>query len=97
MGETVIVGEFEWDAEKEASNLRKHGVRFDIATAAVLDERALVEVDDTSDTEERWIHIGVSSPGVLCVVTCERWTRTRIISARAATQFEEERYIKGAL
>lgn len=33
--------EFEWDARKAASNVRKHGVTFDEAATVFLDERAL--------------------------------------------------------
>jgi uncharacterized DUF497 family protein len=29
VGETVVVGGFEWDADKAAANLVKHGVSFD--------------------------------------------------------------------
>jgi uncharacterized DUF497 family protein len=40
MGVTVILGDFEWDEEKAASNERKHGVSFEVATAVFLDTRA---------------------------------------------------------
>jgi uncharacterized DUF497 family protein len=33
----VVIGDFEWDVEKEAANRRKHGVTFVEAMSAFLD------------------------------------------------------------
>lgn len=74
---------FEWDADKAARNLRKHGVTFDDAIAVFNDERAIDEPDIDPD-EERFKITGMSpAAGVLIVIYAERghdWIR--IISAR---------------
>jgi uncharacterized protein len=92
---TCIFDDFEWDEDKAASNIKKHGVTFIDAVRAVMDERSVVDVDSDFEIEGRWTHIGMSLAGVLFVVTTERWTRTRIISAREATRHEHERYVRG--
>ena len=51
---TEIVYDFEWDAAKVRTNLRKHGVSFRSATAVFRDPLALTTYDDEhSETEER--------------------------------------------
>jgi hypothetical protein len=40
--------EIEWDSEKAASNLRKHGVSFDEAATALLDPAALAQEDSAA-------------------------------------------------
>lgn len=53
---------YEWDPEKAASNLRRHGVLFAEATSVFLDEAALTfKGPDHSDEEEREITIGASA------------------------------------
>jgi Ribonuclease toxin, BrnT, of type II toxin-antitoxin system len=49
-----MVLEFEWDPNKAASNLRKHGVRFAEAVAVLEDHAALSMPDDDSH-EERFV------------------------------------------
>ena len=39
--------EVEWDDEKAASNLRKHGIAFDEAATVFQDEHGLYQVDST--------------------------------------------------
>lgn len=94
--------EYEWDDEKEATNIRDHaGVTFTDAIGAIEDSCALEEFDEThSDAEPRFNVIGMSAQRILFVVfTMRAETRTRIISARQAEvkeralyeqQFEEE-------
>jgi hypothetical protein len=83
--------EFEWDDGKASANLRKHRVSFEDACSVFDDPMALVEADDDPD-ESRDITIGLSAKGILYVVSTERGTRTRIISARKATRHEQDRY-----
>ena len=84
--------EFEWDPNKAASNLRKHGVRFAEAATAFEDDAMLTMPDDKAG-EERFVAIGVGSMGrVLVVVYTTRGDRTRIISARKATRQERSQY-----
>jgi uncharacterized DUF497 family protein len=47
----------QWDAEKAAANLKKHGVDFADAETALHDEMALTRPDDDPD-EERFVTWG---------------------------------------
>ena len=53
---------FEWDPEKAASNIRKHGISFDEAVTVFKDPLAFI-FDDIphSEQEHREIIIGVST------------------------------------
>ncbi len=82
---------FEWDAEKEAKNLAKHGVSFSEASTVFGDRLAEIYDDpDHSDLlERREIIIGKSEDGrILLVSFTERSENVRIISAREATPKE---------
>jgi uncharacterized DUF497 family protein len=89
--------QFEWDPEKAATNLRKHGVSFDEAATVFEDDLSLTGDDpDHSVGEVRLITFGVSSAGRLLVVAhTERGNRIRIISARPATRPERKLYEEG--
>lgn len=88
---------YEWDRAKAASNLRLHGVDFRDAIEALEDPERIEDADDRFDyEEERDIVIGMSSGGVLFVVSTYRDEDTRrIISARKATKHETDRYHAG--
>ena len=58
----------EYDLEKAESNFRKHGVSFDEAATALLDEKALVMEDVDSMAENRWIPVGLSNEAHLLTV-----------------------------
>lgn len=92
---------FEWDAEKNRANFRKHGVRFEEAQTVFFDEEALVFDDpDHSDDEDRFLLLGFSALArVLVAVHClrDRGDTIRIISARKATKTEREAYARGVL
>jgi hypothetical protein len=87
---------FEWDDTKNASNLAKHGVSFEEALTAFLDEHGLVMPDpDHSEDEDRFVLLGLSSSTrLLVVVHClrESGSAIRIISARTATRSERGQY-----
>ncbi|MGH8202790.1 MAG: BrnT family toxin [Steroidobacteraceae bacterium] len=87
---------FEWDEKKGTANRRKHGVSFDEARTAFLDENARVIPDpEHSSDEERFVLIGLSiSARVLVVCHCYRYNDEviRIISARKANHDEAEQY-----
>lgn len=90
---TVVDGDFEWDDEKAADNLEKHGVSFPEAATALDDPRAQWRTDTASDSEERLLVLGMSAlDNVLLVVATERGDRDRIISAWRATPDEERLY-----
>jgi uncharacterized protein len=87
---------FEWDEKKNAANRRKHGVSFEEARTAFLDDNARVIPDPNhSEGEDRFVLIGLSiSLRVLIVCHCYRQTEeiVRIISARRADQNEIRQY-----
>ncbi|MCD7709194.1 MAG: BrnT family toxin [Clostridiales bacterium] len=89
---------FEWDENKNRINQRKHGISFDEAISVFYDENALVIDDpDHSDTEDRFIILGLSENANLLVVChCYRCSETviRLISARKATKEETMQYNK---
>ena len=86
--------EFEWDKNKAASNLSKHGVSFDEARTAVDDPLYIDFYDpDHSYDEHRYIIIGQSRQNNLLVIAyTERGNVIRLISARQATRKERETY-----
>lgn len=87
---------FEWDERKSRANRRKHGVSFDEARSAFLDENARVIADpEHSDGEERFVLLGLSTAlRVLVVCHCYRQGEhtVRIISARRADRTEQRQY-----
>lgn len=88
--------EVEWDEEKAASNLRKHGVDFAEAVLVLEDELALTVRDLHSQREERFVTLGCDLLGrLLVVVYTWRGERLRLISARHATSKERRNYEVG--
>jgi len=90
--------EFEWDNDKDASNLKKHGVTFDEASTVFADRLAAIFVDEEhSIEEEREIIVGHSNQRRLLLVSfTERPPDViRIISARKATKREQRDYEEG--
>lgn len=84
--------QFEWDAEKYAVNLRKHGVKFEEAAEVFFDPENRFG-DASVDDDFREYVIGYSlSKRILLVVFIERKVRMRIISARRATRQERKEY-----
>ena len=86
--------EFEWNPLKAESNLKAHGVSFDEATTVFRDTLSITITDpDHSNSEDRFIDIGLSHRGQLLVVSyTERKDRIRIISARPANRTERKSY-----
>ena len=86
--------QFEWDADKEAQNLRKHGVRFRVAARVMLDPYRIEIYDGREDYgEDRWATIGYVDPVLLYVVYTVRDEETiRLISARKANEQERKQY-----
>lgn len=86
----------EFDPAKAKSNLKKHGVAFDVASACLLDPLALVIEDPDAAGEARWLLIGMSDAGLLTVCYTLRDEETiRLISARKATTKEKKYYAQG--
>lgn len=87
---------FVWDESKNRANRQKHGVSFDEAQTAFLDENAQLYSDpDHSEEEDRFILLGISFQlRVLVVCHCYREGEAviRIISARKAKKLEQAAY-----
>ena len=87
---------FEWDTNKEKTNIKKHGVSFVDAKTAFHDEYAMQFYDpDHSDDEDRFILLGTNHQlKTLVICHCFRQTETiiRIISARHADASEQSAY-----
>ena len=90
---------FEWDENKERTNLRKHKIDF-AEGKTIFDDPFLITFTDElhSHDEERFISIGISNINrVLLVVHTEVFESAkaiviRIISCRKATVLEKEVY-----
>jgi uncharacterized DUF497 family protein len=91
--------QFEWDEAKAAANVRKHGVSFEEAITVFSDLNTITILDVAhSETEDRFVDIGLSVSGrVLVVVYTERGARIRIISCRKATPAERRQYERGVI
>ena len=85
---------FDWDPDKAARNLEKHGVSFEEAATVFSDPLYLDFFDpEHSEEENRYIRVGCSSQKrVLVIAYTERGDQTRIISARPATKHERQAY-----
>jgi len=88
--------QFAWDRRKAEANLVKHGVTFEEAKSAFLDESArLIDDPDHSENEDRFILLGYSLQARCLIVShCYRESGSviRLISARRATPREERQY-----
>jgi len=85
---------FEWDQNKNAKNIKKHGISFDEA-ATIFDDPMFITVIDEEHSidEERYITIGLSTDGKLLLVAhTDRQGKIRLISARKATKKDEKFY-----
>jgi uncharacterized DUF497 family protein len=85
---------FEWDPEKAAANLAKHGVSFEEALTVFSDPLARIfDDEDHSREEEREIIVGHSTKQrLLLVCFTARETAIRLFSARRATKRERQDY-----
>lgn len=86
---------FEWDEDKNKTNLAKHGIDFETAALVFKDDNRLEYFDFAhSLEEERFITIGMINDVtvVVVVVYTVRTSAIRIISARKATKRERNFY-----
>lgn len=88
---------FEWDEQKAASNLNKHGVSFEDAVTVFGDPLSDTAPDpDHSLEEHRFIIIGSTESGrILVVAHTDDGQTVRLISAREATYGERGFYEEG--
>ncbi|HEX8684649.1 MAG TPA: BrnT family toxin [Ardenticatenaceae bacterium] len=86
--------QFDWDEQKAASNVTKHGVSFEEAATVFSDPLAVIFDDEMHSSEEaRELLIGHSLNSRLLLVSfTERGDTVRIISARPVTRKERQDY-----
>jgi len=85
---------FDWDEDKAAANVKKHGISFQEAKT-VFGDPFSVTIDDPahSASEYRFVDIGTSaSEMILAVAYAERGQKIRLISCRKATKAERKIY-----
>ena len=84
---------FQYDPNKDASNLKKHGISFRAAEVVFRDPLAIHREDRTAEGEARFAIIGRGANyNLLVVVYTSRDEDTRIVSARRATRSETKAY-----
>ena len=88
---------FEWDENKNQTNIQKHGISFEEAVTVFKDLDALIISDEShSNNEDRFLLIGYSLKANLLVVChCYRLNDSviRIISARKANKQDRNLYL----
>ncbi len=73
---------FEWDGDKNADNLQKHGVNFETAQYAFIDSKRVIAQDLAhSKIEKRYYCFGKVKGGVLTIRFTYRGNHIRIIGA----------------
>jgi len=83
--------EFEFDPDKSASNLEKHGIDF-TTVQALWDDPLRLEVPARTVDEPRWLVIGQIAGKHWSVVVTHRGHLVRIISARRSRKEETALY-----
>ena len=86
--------ELEYDPDKNAANLRKHGVDFEDARLVLYDSRALIREDTETEGEQRFVAVGADALGrtLAVVYTYREPDIVRLMSARLATKRERNAY-----
>jgi uncharacterized protein len=84
---------YTYDPKKGASNLKKHGYRFDDAPQ-VIESEGTVTFEDRrfAYNEERFITLGVLRGDVVVIATAETDEEIRVISMRKAERNEQDIY-----
>lgn len=82
--------EYEWDAQKNAANIRKHKIDFE--DAAHTFNGFIVENESIRNGEKRYAAVGLMNDVVITVVYTMRNRKRRLISARRARTNEKRDY-----
>ena len=90
-----MMPEFEWDANKSASNLAKHGLSFEDVIAVWRDPFAITAPGNPG-LEERFMTIGRIEGKTWAAIDTIRDGRIRLISVRR-TRFDETAAYEGAI
>ena len=85
---------FEWESEKAATNLRKHGISFETACEVFFDPFLRMLDPENLDGQIREEIIGLTMTWKLIYVvyTMRKGDIFRIISARSVTKYERRLY-----
>lgn len=87
---------FEWDADKELANSKKHGFDFRMAVELFFDPFLMAVEDKLEDGELRHHALGMAKNWqIIFVAFVWRGDNIRLISARLATNSERKRYERG--
>ena len=85
--------DYQWNPEKAASNLGKHGIDFADAVGVLEDEWALTIKEEYVEGEQRFATLGIDFlERVLVVVYTYRGGTIRLIPAQRATRRERRAY-----
>jgi uncharacterized DUF497 family protein len=87
--------QFEWNEDKAAQNLAKHGVSF-LAAAEIFANEIIERIDDREDYGElRFIALGRVEADIYRVAYTWRGEKViRIITAQKASKYEREIYYR---
>jgi len=86
----------EFDPNKDAANIKKHGVSLSEGDGVLNDPLALTVEDAAAEGEQRVVTIGMNAFGSLMVVVHTlRGSGSRTISVRKADPKERRNYEKG--
>jgi uncharacterized DUF497 family protein len=88
---------FEFDPEKSAANLAKHGIDFETAQALWNDPHLATLGEVSRDGEERQLGIGNIEGKLWTFVSTRRGDAVRIISVRRARFQEADEYHRGRI
>jgi uncharacterized protein len=84
---------FEFDPEKSAANLAKHGIDFDQAQILWFEDDIVeIRVRDGQGDEQRWAVIGTIDGKFWTAIITYRGRAKRLISVRRSRQDEVELY-----
>ncbi|MBM2815778.1 MAG: hypothetical protein HW421_2540 [Ignavibacteria bacterium] len=84
--------DLEWDENKNAQNIKKHGIDFN-NIADTFDTEMLIKRDERENYgEDRFIGIGKIKNIEIVIVWTKRDEKIRIISARQANKKERKSY-----
>jgi hypothetical protein len=89
---TIVYGDFEWDDVKAEANLKTHGICFEEAADALATDPHEISVEDPTDPSRVVSLVMSYKTRVLFIVSTERGSRTRLISARKANTHEQRTY-----
>lgn len=79
--------DYQWDPDKAASNLKKHGIDFADAVGVFEDKYVLTVREDVSSSEQRIVTVGMDFLGrIPTLVYTFRGEHVRMISARPSTR-----------